>query len=78
MEVYTVTKIFGVDAIKTRVFRNKKDAEADIQETISLFMDYPSQVEVINKENEETYYLINKSDKPEDYIAFVLRRNEVK
>lgn len=76
--LYTVTKIFGVDAVKTRIFKKKPDAINDIQDSIRLFLDDPSQVEIIEKENEETYYIVSKSDDPTLYIEFILRRNEVK
>ena len=78
MIVYTVTKIFGIDAVKTRVFKKKEDAEIDIQETINLLIENPKQVKIIEKENEEKYYIINKSSNPKNYIEFVLRRNEVR
>lgn len=76
--LYTVTKIFGVDAVKTRVYKKKQDAIEDIQDSIRLFLDNPSEVEIIEKENEETYYIISKSDDPTLYIEFILRRVEVK
>ena len=75
--VYTVTKIFGVDAVKTRVFREKRDALEDIMTGIKLFVDGLADVEVIEKENEETYYIINRSDDPTEFIQFVLRRNDI-
>lgn len=78
MELYTVTKVFGVDAVKTRVFRKKDEALADINDSIRLFLDDPSDVEIVQKENEETYYIVNKSNKPDEYIEFILRRNEVR
>lgn len=76
--VYTVTKIFGVDAVKTRVFKEKRDALEDIMTTIKLFVDDISEVEVIEKENEETYYVVNRSEDPTDFIEFVLRRNDIR
>ena len=77
MLVYTVTKIFGTDAVKTRVFRNKNSALNDINDTILLLVDDPDSVEKIEKENEEIYFIINRSDVPEDFIEIVLRRNEL-
>lgn len=76
--VYTVTKIFGVDAVKTRVFNEKRDAIEDINTSIKLFVDDVSQIEVIEKENEETYYIVNRSEDPTDFIEFVLRRNDIR
>ena len=76
--VYTVTKIFGVDAVKTRVFKEKRDALEDIMVAIKLFVSDISEVEVIEKENEETYYIINRSEDPTDFIEFVLRRNDIR
>lgn len=76
--VYTVTKIFGVDAIKTRIFKEKRDALEDIMVAIKLFVSDISEVEVIEKENEETYYIINRSEDPTDFIEFVLRRNDIR
>lgn len=76
--VYTVTKIFGVDAVKTRVFNEKRDAIEDINTSIKLFVDDISQVEVIEKENEEKYYIVNRSEDPTDFIEFVLRRNDIR
>jgi hypothetical protein len=76
--VYTVTKIFGVDAVKTRIFKEKRDALEDIMVAIKLFVSDISEVEVIEKENEETYYIINRSEDPTDFIEFVLRRNDIR
>lgn len=76
--VYTVTKIFGVDAVKTRVFKEKRDALEDIMVAIKLFVSDISEVEVIEKENEETYYIVNRSEDPTDFIEFVLRRNDIR
>lgn len=78
MTVFSVTKIFGVDAVKTRVFYKKKDAEDDIRACIKLFVDDPSEVQEIKKENEEVYYIVNDSPNPTEYVAFILRRNEVR
>jgi translation elongation factor EF-1beta len=75
--VYTVTKIFGVDAVKTRVFADKKDAKEDIYENITMLTDIEN-VEVIEKENDETYYIVHRADDPTEFIEFVLRRCEVK
>ena len=76
--VYTVTKIFGVDAVKTRVFKEKRDALEDVMVAIKLFVSDISEVEVIEKENEETYYIVNRSEDPTDFIEFVLRRNDIR
>ena len=42
MELYTVTKIFGVDAVKTRVFRRKEDARGYPRAFVSLLILLPS------------------------------------
>lgn len=76
--VYTVTKIFGVDAVKTRVFNTKDKAIEDINDNISMFLDDDTKVEIIEKENEETYYIVNRSKDPTEFIEFVLRRNEIR
>ena len=79
MEVYTLTKIFGIDVVKTRVYSKKigpGSAMEDINETVALFCDMKD-VEVLEKES-ETYYIINKSKNPEDYIVLVLKRCEIK
>ena len=78
MLLWTVTKIFGVDAVKTRVFRKREDAVIDIEETINLLTDDTTKLEVIEKENDEVYYILNKSSNPENFIEFILRLNEVR
>lgn len=78
MIVYTVTKIFGVDCVKNRVFYKKPDAEEHVYEIIDMLVDNRSDVEIFENENEETYYIINRSEDPENFIEIILRRNEIK
>ena len=79
MIVYTTTKIFGVDHVKTRVFKDHDAAVADIKEAIFTFSEDGDSYEVIeNPETAETYYIVHRSEDPTEFIEFVLRRCEVK
>lgn len=77
MTVYVLTKIFGVDCVKTRVFHKEENARAELSEDIRVISESGEYEKVIT-ENREEHYILNKSQTPEDYIEIVYKKCEVK
>lgn len=76
--VYVVTKIFGVDAIKTSVHSSREFAEQNIQKWIRMLGPENERVRKIERENGEIQYIINESKDPTEYILFILKPCEIK
>ena len=77
MEVYTVVRVFGVDAVKVRVYAREEDAQEEINENIRMLSDENTDVE-IREDGNETYYIINKSDDPTEYNEIIFRRTIIR
>lgn len=76
--VFTVTKIYGVDCVKTRVYRNEEDADRDIAENIRTISEDGEEIQEVLKSEGESYYIILPSKNPEEYIEIIKRRCEIK
>lgn len=77
MTVYVLTKIFGVDCVKTRVFYKEENARKELAEDISVISEN-GEFEKRTTENREEHYIISRSQVPEDYIEIVFKKCEVK
>lgn len=77
MEMYVVVKVFGVDAVKPRIYTRKEDAMRDITENIQMLADDNTKLEVLEN-GDEKYYIINKSNDPTEYNEIILKRCEVR
>lgn len=71
--VYTVVKIFGVDAIKTSIYKNKSDAIANIMKWIRLIAPEDFEIKTFERETGEIVYPVIQSSDPTEYTVFILK-----
>lgn len=77
MTVFVLTKIFGVDCVKTRVFHKEENARKELAEDIRVISETGSYEKTVTEGREE-HYILNKSRVPEDYIEIVFKKCEIK
>lgn len=75
--VYTVVKIFGVDAVKTSVYKNREDAVRNIMMWIRLIAPEDFEIRTFERETGEIVYPVIQSSDPTEYTVFILKPCEI-
>ena len=76
--VYCVTKIFGIDAVKTKIYKDRNKAEENILKWIKVIAPEGTEIKKYEKENGEVVYPIFLSSDPTECIIFILKPCEIR
>lgn len=76
--VYVLTKIFGVDAVKTSVYASREDAERNMLKWIRVIAPEDFELKYYEHETGEIVYPIIPSNDPMEYTVFILKPCKIK
>lgn len=76
--VYVLTKVLGVDAIKTSVYSNFKDAYDNMERWARMITPDDFELKGYERETGEIIYPINRSSDPTEYTVFIIKPCKIK
>lgn len=76
--VYVLTKVLGVDAIKTSVYTNREDAVENMLKWIRMIAPEDFVLKGYERETGEIVYPVNLSSDPTEYTVFIIKPCEIK
>jgi hypothetical protein len=76
--IYVLTKVLGVDAIKTSVYNNREAAEQNMMKWVRMIAPENFELRGYERETGEIVYPVNLSSDPTEYTVFIIKPCEIK